>query len=89
MKALKEYAQYFHPNFIGATGDEKEILRVSKNYGTYFAKEKLSESDVQYGVVHTSYIYLFDKDGNLNAQLKHFVTPSEITQAVKEVFKID
>ena len=84
LKNLKEYAMYFHPNFIGATSSDEMILEVTKNYGTYFQKENLPNSEMGYSVSHTSYIYIFDKEGNLSSKLEHFVTPSVITKALKK-----
>lgn len=84
LKNLKEYALYFHPNFLGATSDEKNILDITTRYGTFFQKEELKGSEMGYSVSHTSYIYIFDKEGNLSAQLKHFLKPSDITKALKK-----
>jgi len=84
LKNLKEYAEYFHPNFIGATSTEENILKVSKNYGAYFVKEKSSPTDENYSVAHTSYVYIFDKNGNLSTKLKHSIVPSDITKALKK-----
>jgi len=84
LKNLKEYSEYFHPNFIGATSNEENILEVTKNYGTYFKKEYLPNSKMGYSVSHTSYIYIFDKQGNLSTRLEHYSTPSEITAALKK-----
>lgn len=84
LKNLKEYALYFHPNFIGATSSDENILEVTKNYGTYFQKEKLPNSEMEYSVSHTSYIYIFDKNGKLSSRLEHFIKPSDITKALKK-----
>ncbi len=84
LKNLKAYAEYFHPNFVGATSDDKNILKITKNYGTFFQKEVLPDSAMGYSVSHTSYIYIFDKEGNLSTKLEHFVKPSDITKALKK-----
>lgn len=84
LKNLKDYAQYFHPSFIGATSNEKNILEVTKNYGTYFQKEYLPNTKEGYSVSHTSSIYIFDKQGKLSSKLEHFIMPSDITKALKK-----
>ena len=84
LKNLKEYSQYFHPNFIGATSSEENLLDISKRYGAFYQKVKLPNSEMDYSVSHTSYIYIFDKEGNLSTQLKHFIKPSDITKAIKK-----
>lgn len=84
LKNLKDYALYFHKNFIGATSHIDNILEITKNYGTYFQKEYLPNSKMGYSVSHTSYIYIFDKNGKLSSRLEHFAKPSEITIALKK-----
>ena len=84
LKNLKDYAKYFHSNFIGATSTNEKILEISKNYGAYYVKEKESEDDKNYSVAHTSYIYVFDKYGNLSSKLDHSILPSGITKALKK-----
>lgn len=84
LKNLKDYALYFHPNFIGATSSDENILEITKNYGTFFQKEVLPNSAMGYSVSHTSYIYIFDKEGNLSSKLEHFIKPSDITKALKK-----
>lgn len=87
LKDLKSYAAYFHPNFIGATSDEKTLKEIAKRYGTYFAYEKpIDGNPMHYLVAHTSYLYIFDKQGNLSSKLKHdALVPKEITKALKKV----
>lgn len=84
LKNLKEYALYYHPNFVGATSSEENLLEISKRYGAYYQKEKLPDSDMNYSVSHTSYVYIFDKTGNLSAKLEHLIAPSDITKALKK-----
>lgn len=86
LKNLKEYAQYFHPSFIGATSDEENILNIANNYEAYYKLEKKDETDMNYSVSHTSTIYIFNREGNLSSKLEHFLTPYEITDALKKTF---
>lgn len=72
LKNLKEYAQYFHPNFIGATSTKENIDDITSRYRSYYSKIELENSAMDYSVAHTSYIYIFDKDGNFKAKLDHF-----------------
>ena len=85
LKNLKDYAQYFHPNFIGATSDEKNIEDITKRYESYYKKIHLENSAMDYSVSHTSYIYLFDKEGRFIAKLDHFSDPSRIKEDLKKV----
>lgn len=84
---LKEYAEYFHPNFVGATSDKNNIDDITKRYGTYYEKIALKNSAMGYSVSHTSYIYLFDKDGKFVERLEHFSNPIKIKQSLEKVLK--
>jgi protein SCO1/2 len=86
LKNLKEYAAYFHPNFIGATSNKANIDDITKRYESYYKKISLENSAMGYSVSHTSYIYLFNKDGKFIAKLDHFSDPSKIKKSLQEVF---
>jgi len=87
LKNLKEYAQYFHPNFIGATTNKSNIDEITKRYESYYKKIELENSAMGYSVSHTSYIYLFDKNGKFIAKLDHFSDPSKIKQSLQKVLE--
>ena len=87
LKHLKEYAQYFHPNFMGATSDKENIDDITKRYESYYKKIPLKDSAMGYSVSHTSYIYLFDKEGKFVARLDHFSDPSKIKESLKMVLE--
>lgn len=84
---LKEYAQYFHKNFIGATSNKENIDDITKRYGTYYEKIELDNSAMGYSVSHTSYIYLFDKEGKFMAKVDHFSDPSKIKENLENILK--
>lgn len=85
LKNLKEYAQYFHQNFIGATSNKVNIDEITKRYETYYKKVSLEDSAMGYSVSHTSYIYLFDKDGKFVAKVDHFSDPSKIKESLNKI----
>jgi protein SCO1/2 len=65
-EALANYLPYFHPDFIGATGDSGEILKLTRQLGIIYAKAQ-SGNDDNYLVDHSAAIILFDPDGNYHA----------------------
>lgn len=87
LENLKEYAKYFHPNFIGATSDKKNIDDITKRYGTFYQKVPLENSKMGYSVSHTSYIYLFDKDGKFVTKVDHFSDPKQIKTSLTKILK--
>lgn len=82
---LKEYAQYFHPNFIGATSSKENIDEITKRYESYYKKIPLENSAMGYSVSHTSYIYLFDKDGKFVKRVDHFSDPDKIKEYLEKI----
>lgn len=84
---LKEYAKYFHKNFIGATSNKENIDDITKRYESYYEKIKLENSAMDYSVSHTSYIYLFDKDGKFVAKVDHFSDPIKIKENLQKILK--
>ena len=83
---LRDYAKYFHPNFIGATSNKENIDEITKRYGSYYKKIELDNSAMGYSVSHTSFIYLFDKDGKFIDRVDHFSDPSKIKESLEKVF---
>lgn len=82
---LKEYTQYFHKNFIGATSNKENIDDIVKRYGSYYEKVALKNSAMDYSVAHTSYIYIFDKSGEFITKIDHFSNPEKIKEILKEL----
>lgn len=85
LKNLKEYAQYFHPTFIGATSNKENLDDIVKRYASYYQFVTLENSAMEYSVSHTSYIYIFDKKGKFVAKIDHFTNPEKIKEVLKKV----
>ncbi len=63
---LAEFMPYFHPEFLGVTGDEEQILTVTRQLGILHAKAEDAGAD-DYLVDHSAAIILFDPDGAFHA----------------------
>ena len=87
LKNLKEYSAYFHPSFIGGTSTKENIDDITSRYKSYYKKIELENSAMGYSVSHTSFIYLFDKDGKFKARVDHFSDPAKIKETLKEVLQ--
>lgn len=61
---LKEYAAYFHPEMIGATGTVAEVAAVAKAYNAGYVRQP-TRPDGSYSIDHTSHTYVIDRDGKL------------------------
>jgi protein SCO1/2 len=83
LKDLKEYVEYFYPYGLGLSGGEKYLKEITKNYGTYYAKEFEDNSTTNYSVAHTTSLYFFDKKGRLQNKIKHPQSSDEIYQILQ------
>jgi len=73
---ISSWTQQFHQDFIGVTGDEKNLTKFQnalKIPPAVLAKEKTNSEN--YAVSHASWITMFTKDN-----LAHFIYPLGITQ---------
>lgn len=85
LKNLNEYAKYFHPNYIGASSNKEYLDDMTKRYGSYYEKVILKDSAMDYSVSHTSYIYIFNKNGKFVSKIDHFSNPDKIAKILEEV----
>ncbi len=60
-RQLKSYLRAFGPEFVGLTGNLGTITKVAASYRVYFKKHPLPGG--QYGLDHSSVIYLMDPHG--------------------------
>lgn len=62
---LKNYVPYFHPEFIGATGDQSELMQLTRAVGAYYEIGKPRNGT--YEVHHSAAIFLIDPEARLRA----------------------
>jgi protein SCO1/2 len=61
---LKQYLAAFDPTFLGGTGTAAQMAAVRTSYGV--TAEKVGTGS-DYGIAHSSFIYLITRDGKLRA----------------------
>ncbi len=61
---LKQYLEAFDPTFVGGTGTVAQMAAVRLKYGV--TAQKVG-SGSNYGVAHSSFVYLITRDGKLRA----------------------
>lgn len=60
---LKKYVSYFNKDFIGVTGDKKQLAKLAKQLGVFY--EVLNQGRKNnYAVNHTAAIFIINKDAN-------------------------
>ena len=72
---LNDYLSNFDETFLGITGDEKEILNLSKAWGIY--RKIITTDNVDYSIDHTSTIFLINNDKTLKGTIA-FSEASEV-----------
>lgn len=68
-KNLGAYVSYFHPNFLGVTGEVEDIDAFVEGLDAYYQLEKPDASG-SYNVQHSADIRVIDPDGKLHATIE-------------------
>jgi len=83
-QTLAEYSRYFHPDMIGISGAPADLDPVVAQYGAYYEKTPYSNSELLYGIAHTSETYIMSRQGKLVSILAHATPPDEIVKAIRK-----
>lgn len=83
---LQEYAQYFHPNFIGLEGSEEAVRAAARSWGVAYRIEE-GNSAAGYLIAHSDYIYLLDKQGELAGLFNSKSMAGDMTKAIQVVLQ--
>ncbi len=59
---LKQYVNAFGPQFVGLTGSDNELEKLSRRYRIAYSREK-PDKNGNYEVTHSSAIFIFDDQG--------------------------
>jgi protein SCO1/2 len=80
--ALKKYLAAFGPRFVGLTGTPRQIAQVEKEFRVYARKQPLSGGN--YGMDHSSVIYLMGPDGKLVSFYDETISPEDLAKDLKK-----
>ncbi|AXS79610.1 SCO family protein [Dechloromonas sp. HYN0024] len=86
---LKEYAEFFHPAMVGATGAPEVIAEIAKRYGVFYAEQKVETSGGGYVVDHSSDTFIVGTDGQLVGKMVHATPPDQVVVAIRKYLKIN
>lgn len=81
---LEEYVGYFGPQFVGATGSQKQLEEIAERYGVIWRKVETPESAMDYTVEHTSSLYIIDREGEILQRVLYSPTPNALTAALEQ-----
>lgn len=80
---LASYTRSFNPDFIGVTGEIKDIRKLQSQLGVYSARDA-STTDDNYQIEHTSSIMLINPQGKWAGLFRFGIKPDEFAKVVKE-----
>lgn len=80
---LKEYLDFFDPDFIGLRGDEAQTEAFKQGYGITVNRVEYPDSATGYLLDHTALIYVIDKEGRLRLTFAYGTDPILMAQDVK------
>jgi cytochrome oxidase Cu insertion factor (SCO1/SenC/PrrC family) len=80
--ALKKYMAAFGPRFVGLTGTPQQIAQVEKEFRVYAKKQPLTDGN--YGMDHSSVMYLMAPDGKLVSFYDEAITPEDLAKDLKK-----
>jgi protein SCO1/2 len=66
---LKDYLAYFHPQYIGITGDGREIDKLIKGLDAFYRLDRKSPDDSNYDVVHTATVSIISPEAKVVAKI--------------------
>ena len=77
-EALRSYAEHFHPRLVALTGTQRELERLGRAYGVFFAKVATGPPG-EYLMDHTGFVYLIGPDGKY---IEHFESDASVADLV-------
>jgi cytochrome oxidase Cu insertion factor (SCO1/SenC/PrrC family) len=89
-EVLRSYAENFHPRLVALTGGPRELEKLGRAYGVFFAKVLTGEPG-DYLMDHSGFVYLIGPDGKYvehfdsNAGVGHLVEALQRHVLVAEV----
>ncbi|MGB1111411.1 MAG: SCO family protein [Gammaproteobacteria bacterium] len=81
---LKEYVQFFSPDFQGVTGEREQIDRLVRASGAVYMKVPGGD-EKSYLVDHSASVFLMGPDGGLTAFLRAPHDPSKVVPAFEKI----
>lgn len=85
---IEDYTSAFHEKIIGLTGSENEISNVAKDWGVYYQKERIEDSD-DYTVNHLDIIFLANSNGEFVDYFAPKIKSALIIEKIRNIINKD
>lgn len=80
-EVLKKYLANFDERIVGLTGSDEKVKAAESAYKVYSAVHK-KPGEKDYGIDHSSYMYLMDTDGTYIAHFPHDVPLDKLVESL-------
>ncbi|MCP5140732.1 MAG: SCO family protein [Gammaproteobacteria bacterium] len=84
LERLRMYVEYFDPDFVGVTGDQDQLLMLSRQMGVVYRKVD-GNTPEDYLVDHSAGVFLVDPDGKFRAYFPAPHDPSAVADAFSRI----
>lgn len=64
---LRQYVNYFHPDFTGVSGDHANLQALTRSLGVFYTKAENPQQPDRYQVDHSASLFLLGPDGRIRA----------------------
>lgn len=82
-EVLAEFVQYFHPDFVGVTGEHEVLAALAGDVSVAFAKVPSDQDPDGYVVDHTGNIVIFNPRGHYHGYIRLPHTPERVLTAYR------
>lgn len=80
---MGDYVQLIDPRVIGLTGSPEAAGAAAKAYRVFYKRAERPDSPGDYGVDHSAYTYLMDRDGKFLTVFRHGTEPEALAAGIK------
>ena len=82
---LKEYLNFFDPDFIGLRGGQAQTEAFKRDYGVVVKRVDYPDSATGYLLDHTALVYVIDPEGLLRLSFPYGTDPALIAQDLRHL----
>ena len=86
--SIRKYLAGFDASFVGGTGQPQALETVRKRYGVTARKIPAAGGGADYGVSHSTSIYLVDRDGRLRALMPFGHSAADFAHDVRQLLAV-
>lgn len=86
-EVLADYVANFHPSLIGLTGTPEQVKKAAQAYKVYYQKVEQPDSEIDYLVDHSGYIFLMNPQGEYVTHYTHDISVEELVASLRQYLK--